>query len=413
MKKPIVLITLLAILLFAVTACEKDDAKEHAAATTPVARLTDTPAAATTTPTVTATPTDTPAPTVTPTPIAGPDITNEFGYSKELLEKYYAHVDDAKSFLNTLLQRDYAYIQSCSYNSDMSSPFEQNYYNEDDVCIKSTYVLSDDIFGTSYYVPFTGQNPYNRITVYFNNFEYLPNGAHYSSGDNSYSVTYADYVYDEEGRVIELGEYIYQFSPDSEGNLKQVGFTYPTEYIQYYQYTYETDEEGNTICVSSDGKTYLFAPNGNLLSVNHFYQDGKTYLSEKYDYDDSGRLILAEWIDVEKKVWTYNENGYLVGYRYEGGNDGYHEDTEYFYDGNGLLTGSVTSSADLFSLQNELYITKREYYGPKGDDSGRFAGKLMKESSYREEQVPTKDPVKKSPETCIYYSYTTYEQNEE
>lgn len=85
MKKPIVLITLLAILLFAVTACERDDAKEHAAATTPVASLTDTPAAATTTPTVTATPTDTPAPTVTPTPIAGPDITNEFGYSKELL----------------------------------------------------------------------------------------------------------------------------------------------------------------------------------------------------------------------------------------------------------------------------------------------------------------------------------------
>lgn len=407
MKRPIVLITLLAILLFAVTACEKDDAKEHAAATTPVARLTDTPAAATTTPTVTATPTDTPA------PIAGPDITNEFGYSKELLEKYYAHVDDAKAFLNTLLQRDYAYIQSCSYNSDMSSPFEQNYYNEDDVCIKSTYVLSDDIFGTSYYVPFTGQNPYNRITVYFNNFEYLPNGAHYSSGDNSYSVTYADYVYDEEGRVVELGVYIYQFSPDSEGNLKQVGFTYPTEYIQYYQYTYETDEEGNTICVSSDGKTYLFAPNGNLLSVSHIYQDGKTYLSEKYDYDDSGRLILAEWIDVEKKVWTYNENGYLIGYSYEGGNDGYHEDTEYFYDGNGLLTGSVTASADLFSPQNELDITKREYYGPKGDDSGRFAGKLMKESSYREEQVPTKDPVKKSPETCIYYSYTTYEQNEE
>lgn len=405
MKKLVCLFSMLTIVLVAVTACEKNESNnKHAATATPVAELTGTPTAqptVTVTPTAVPTPTEFPIITVTPKP--------EYTFPEELVAKYDAHVDDAKAYLTKLINAKYAYKQSIYLRPDQAFLSEEKYYNEEDICIKRTvYNENSDSRHTDFY---------DRKTVERGEYQSdIQNGyvlaASFYPSRNTYAITYHDCVYDESGRVTEHGEYRYEFSPDAAGNLTQVPYS-DYDKIAYYRYTYKTDAQGNTVRSAENDHYFEFNSKGKLLSAYSLDDDGQiSFLAEEYKYDTAGRLIYfySQAEGGYSKVWTYDKNDLLVSYEYA--SDGQSELTKYSYDSKGMITGATGTYCWDYG-QAYRTITESEYYGSEGDGFGKFAGKLLKETSstYFFDETTVKYSDTPSEVSCKYYSYTTYEQD--
>ncbi|MBQ4425740.1 MAG: hypothetical protein II882_08415 [Lachnospiraceae bacterium] len=208
---------------------------------------------------------------------------------------------------------------------------------------------------------------------------------------------YLEYFYDEEGRLIEIGdlsaaqEYEYH-EYDDEGclTMKIEGTSGSTWLARKYEYdaegriatirNYTLDYEGVDSREDWKGKTLtdngweINYYEGDLLVKNdHYASDGSFLYGKVYEYDDEGRLLLDYEVDEEgnqrvseygkryKTTYEYDEEGFLI---------------EEVYYGSRIVTTQYEYTDGLLSKETNLYSGYVFYY--HYDENGN----LVEEDTY-------------------------------
>ncbi len=456
MKKIILLISVLTVVLFVATACGNDDSKKPAEATsTPTAAApttsTDTPAAPTDTPAAPtdtpAAPTDTPAaPTDTPaaptevptTPTAAPtDVPTPVSPEQLIEAAQTAYNDNAEKAINYFLGRlssSYAYRVSYYTGPDNVGMYKTDFYNAEDICIKSEFYYDD---GSSYTVVYDkpsdhrGSQWLNENDASDIRNEYMAVGHADNKSDNY--IYYTDCTYDNKGNITEetIYRYFLNYDVNNGFQVKPISeLNELTEIMYHFVYTYATDEQGNTlrtdaagsceyrvgfnhdlefIDLSNDSQTFAFAPNGNLLYISAIdpYDNISVYHKEDRAYDKDGNLVALTGFgsSFKSESWTYDNNR-LISHKGTVSSEQFFE--TFTYDDNGLLTHSSYIDQDIDS-----YLSREtEYYGAEGNSFGSFAGKPYQYATTYytfdpslNEWVPDETTT-----TTIYLEYISFQQ---